>query len=45
MAEFRYGIILVNKGSDGVSNKVKIREDAMSLNPIDDALFMKMAED
>ena len=28
-----------------MSNKAKIREDAMSLNPIDDALFMKMAED
>ena len=28
-----------------MSNKAKIREDAMSLNPIDDALFQKMAED
>lgn len=28
-----------------VSNKAKIRQDAMSLNPIDDSLFMKMAED
>ncbi|MEE1362881.1 MAG: hypothetical protein U0K23_09910 [Selenomonadaceae bacterium] len=28
-----------------MSNKAKIREDAMSLNPIDDALFCKMAED
>lgn len=28
-----------------MSNKAKIREDAMSLNPIDDALFIKMAED
>ncbi|WP_407399038.1 Rpn family recombination-promoting nuclease/putative transposase [Anaerovibrio sp.] len=28
-----------------MSNKSKIREDAMSLNPIDDALFQKMAED
>ena len=28
-----------------VSNKAKIREDAMSLNPMDDALFQKMAED
>ena len=27
-----------------VSNKAKIREDAMSLNPMDDALFQKMAE-
>ena len=32
-------------GGVGVSNKAKIREDAMSLNPIDDALFIKMAED
>jgi len=28
-----------------VSNKAKIREDAMSLNQMDDALFQKMAED
>ena len=28
-----------------MSNKAKIREDAMSLNPIDDSLFQKMAED
>lgn len=28
-----------------MSNKAKIRKDAMSLNPIDDALFCKMAED
>ncbi|MGM9540331.1 PD-(D/E)XK nuclease family transposase [Anaerovibrio sp.] len=28
-----------------MGNKAKIREDAMSLNPIDDALFVKMAED
>ncbi len=28
-----------------MSNKAKIREDAMKLNPIDDALFQKMAED
>lgn len=28
-----------------MSNKAKIREDAMSLNPMDDALFQKMAED
>lgn len=28
-----------------MSNKAKIREDAMKLNPIDDALFAKMAED
>lgn len=28
-----------------MSNKAKIREDAMKLNPIDDALFCKMAED
>lgn len=28
-----------------MSNKAKIREDAMSLNLIDDALFCKMAED
>lgn len=28
-----------------MSNKAKIREDAMKLNPIDDALFVKMAED
>lgn len=28
-----------------VSNKAKIREDAMSLNPMDDALFQKIAED
>lgn len=28
-----------------MSNKVKIREDAMKLNPIDDAMFVKMAED
>ena len=27
-----------------MSNKARIREDAMSLNPIDDALFQKMAE-
>ena len=27
-----------------MSNKAKIREDAMSLNPMDDALFQKMAE-
>ena len=27
-----------------VSNKARIREDAMSLNPMDDALFQKMAE-
>ena len=25
-----------------MSNKAKIREDAMSLNPMDDALFQKM---
>ena len=28
-----------------MSNKAKIREDAMKLNPIDDAMFVKMAED
>ena len=28
-----------------MSNKAKIREDAMSLNPMDDALFQKMVED
>lgn len=27
-----------------MSNKAKIREDAMKLNPIDDTLFCKMAE-
>ena len=27
-----------------MSNKAKIRADAMSLNPMDDALFQKMAE-
>ena len=27
-----------------MSNKAKIRKDAMSLNPMDDALFQKMAE-
>ena len=27
-----------------MSNRAKIREDAMSLNPMDDALFQKMAE-
>ena len=26
-----------------MSNKAKIREDAMSLNPMDDALFQKCA--
>ena len=26
-----------------MSNKAKIREDAMSLNPMDDALFQKSA--
>ena len=34
-----------NTGSDLLmSNKAKIREDAMKLNPIDDTLFCKMAE-
>ena len=28
-----------------MSNKAKIREDAMKMNPIDDAMFVKMAED
>ena len=28
-----------------VGNRARIRQDAMSLNPIDDALFQKMAED
>ena len=28
-----------------MSNKAKIREDAMKLNPIDDVMFVKMAED
>ena len=28
-----------------MSNKARIREDAMKLNPIDDAMFVKMAED
>lgn len=28
-----------------MSNRAKIREDAMRMNPIDDAFFMKMAED
>ena len=28
-----------------MSNKARIREDAMRLNPIDDAMFVKMAED
>lgn len=28
-----------------MSNKARIREDAKKLNPIDDALFMVMAEE
>ena len=28
-----------------MGNRARIRQDAMSLNPIDDALFQKMAED
>ena len=28
-----------------MGNRARIRRDAMSLNPIDDALFQKMAED
>ncbi len=28
-----------------MSNKVKIREEAKKLNPIDDLMFRKMAED
>lgn len=28
-----------------MSNKAKIREDARKLNPIDDLMFRKMAED
>ncbi|MDD7677242.1 MAG: hypothetical protein SOV95_04075, partial [Anaerovibrio sp.] len=31
-------------GGDAMSYNAKIRADAMSLNPIDDALFVKMAE-
>ena len=27
-----------------MSNKAKIREDAMSLNPMDDALFQKICK-
>lgn len=33
------------KGMMCMSNKAKIREDALNLNPIDDVLFCKMAED
>ena len=35
----------MQEGDISMSNKAKIREDAMKLNPIDDALFCKMAED
>ena len=28
-----------------MGNRARIRRDAMSLNPIDDALFQKLAED
>jgi len=38
-------MIIETRGGGQVRYKDKIREDAMKLNPIDDAFFVKMAED